>query len=48
MSGVIQGGWEFVWAAYGLTAAVLVLYTISIIARYRGEKRRVRSWEENS
>jgi len=21
--GVIEGGWEFVWAAYGVTAAVL-------------------------
>ncbi len=40
MSGVIQGGWEFVWAAYGLSAAVLGLYTISILSRYRSEKRR--------
>lgn len=40
MTGVIQGGWEFVWAAYGLTAAVLGFYTLSIVARYRSEKRR--------
>ncbi len=26
--GVISGGWEFVWAAYGITAAVFVLYGI--------------------
>ena len=36
--GVISGGWEFVWAAYGVTAAVFILYTISLIARLRGEK----------
>lgn len=40
MSGVIQGGWEFVWAAYGLSATVLALYTFSVIGRYRLEKRR--------
>jgi heme exporter protein CcmD len=38
--GYIQGGWEFVWGAYGVTAGVLVLYALSIHARYRAERRR--------
>ena len=33
--GVISGGWEFVWAAYGITAAVFVLYGISLMSRIR-------------
>jgi hypothetical protein len=33
--GVISGGWEFVWAAYGITAAVFVLYGVSLISRIR-------------
>ena len=33
--GVISGGWEFVWAAYGITAAVFVLYGISLVLRLR-------------
>lgn len=37
--GVISGGWEFVWAAYGVTAAVFILYTISLVIRLRGEKQ---------
>ena len=35
MTGVIQGGWEFVWAAYAVTAAILTGYAVSVIARYR-------------
>ena len=38
--GVISGGWEFVWAAYGITAAVFLLYTISLVSRSRGERLR--------
>ena len=33
MSGVVQGGWEFVVAAYAVTAAVLGAYTASVIVR---------------
>lgn len=40
MSGVIEGGWEFVWAAYGISATLLGLYAVSIFARYGREKRR--------
>ena len=39
-SGVIQGGWEFVVAAYCATAVVLIGYAISIHLRYRAEQRR--------
>lgn len=38
--GVIEGGWEFVWGAYGMTAAVLLLYALSLHARYRFERER--------
>ena len=37
--GIVVGGWEFVWAAYGLTAAVFLIYGISVIARLRESKR---------
>jgi hypothetical protein len=33
--GIISGGWEFVWAAYGLTAAALLIYGISLAVRLR-------------
>jgi len=41
VSGVIQGGGEFVIAAYVVTAAVLSGYAASIFLRYRAEKKRV-------
>ena len=40
MSGVVVGGWEFVWAAYGVSLLVLLFYTVSVHARYRTELRR--------
>jgi heme exporter protein CcmD len=39
-AGVISGGWEFVWAAYGVTAAILMGYAVSVIVRYRAQRRR--------
>lgn len=33
--GVVQGGWEYVWASYGLTWLFLAGYTASLIARGR-------------
>ena len=33
MSGMIQGGWEFVYAAYGITGGALVLYAFSLFVR---------------
>lgn len=37
--GVISGGWEFVWAAYGISAAVFVLYGISLVVRLREARK---------
>lgn len=33
MEGVIQGGWEFVWAAYGITWAGWIGYAVSLVVR---------------
>ena len=38
MSGVVTGGWGFVIAAYSLTAAVFLIYGISLIMRLRETK----------
>jgi heme exporter protein CcmD len=40
MMGVIVGGWEFVWAAYAVTAVVLLGYAVSVHLRYRAERAR--------
>ena len=40
MSGVLQGGWEFVWAAYALSAFVLGSYAASVFLRHRAELQR--------
>ena len=40
MTGVIEGGWEFVWAAYAVTAIIFLGYTASVIARYRKGRKR--------
>jgi len=41
---IVSGGWNFVIAAYGVTAAVLVLYGVTLITRLR--EARSRSTEE--
>jgi hypothetical protein len=41
-TGVVQGGWEFVIAAYGVSAAMLLGYALSIHLRYRAETERAR------
>jgi hypothetical protein len=38
--GMIQGGWEFVVAAYSVSAVVLLAYATSIHLRYRAERAR--------
>ena len=38
--GMIEGGWQFVQAAYSLSAAVFVGYTLSVLLRYRAERGR--------
>jgi heme exporter protein CcmD len=40
--GIIEGGWAFVWGAYGASAAILIGYAVSIHRRYRDERRRSR------
>lgn len=40
MSGVVQGGWEFVWAAYIVTTLLLGGYVAVVLARYRAERAR--------
>ena len=40
MSGTITGGWGFVWAAYGISAVILIGYAVSLLRRYRAERRR--------
>jgi heme exporter protein CcmD len=41
LSGVVQGGWEFVVAAYLVSAAVLGAYAASVLWRYRAERERL-------
>jgi hypothetical protein len=38
--GMIPGGWNFVVAAYSVTAIVLAIYGASVISRLREEIRR--------
>ena len=40
MSGMIEGGWEYVIAAYVVTGVVLLGYTLSVVARLRAANRR--------
>ncbi len=37
MTGVIEGGWEYVVAAYVASAVVLLGYALSVFWRYRRE-----------
>jgi hypothetical protein len=39
-SGVIQGGWEFVIAAYTVSAVILGGYACSVFWRYRRARSR--------
>ena len=39
-AGVVHGGWEFVTAAYLITATVLIGYAVSVHVRYRAEAAR--------
>lgn len=46
--GYIQGGWGFVWTAYGVSFTILTVYGISLINRYRAERKRYETSESNS
>jgi heme exporter protein CcmD len=39
-AGVIEGGWSYVWAAYGISAVILIGYAVSLHRRYRAERRK--------
>lgn len=39
MSGVVQGGWEFVVAAYTITGLALVIYGVSLAVRLKELKK---------
>ena len=39
MTGILEGGWPYVWGAYGVSAAILIGYALSIHLRYRAERR---------
>jgi hypothetical protein len=40
VTGVVEGGWAFVAAAYLMTAAVLGGYAASVFLRWRNERNR--------
>ena len=46
MNGIVVGGWEFVWAAYGLTAVALFWYGVMVVTRSREERRRAEAGPE--
>lgn len=48
MNGVVQGGWEFVVAAYTVTGAVLGAYAASVFLRLRAERQRAARAEKGS
>jgi heme exporter protein C len=48
MTGTIEGGWEFVWAAYAVSAAILGGYAVSLIVRYRHERARLETTEREA
>jgi hypothetical protein len=39
-AGTIVGGWEYVYAAYALTALILTGYAVSVVVRHRQERAR--------
>ena len=41
--GYVTGGWAFVWAAYGLTGAALLIYGVTLITRLRAARSRAKS-----
>jgi hypothetical protein len=40
MSGVIEGGWEYVIGAYAVSAGALLAYGVSLWLRWHAEERR--------
>ncbi len=42
---MIEGGWPFIWTAYALTLAALVVLALVVMARLRHWARRARELE---
>jgi hypothetical protein len=40
MTGVVQGGWEYVIAAYAITFLAFVIYGVTLITKLREEQAR--------
>jgi heme exporter protein D len=38
--GVVVGGWEYVWAAYGITFAAFLIYGVTLVTKLRAERSR--------
>jgi hypothetical protein len=38
--GVVVGGWEYVWAAYGLTFTAFIIYGVMLVTKLREERAR--------
>ena len=38
--GVVVGGWQYVWMAYGLTSLAFLIYGVTLITRIREERTR--------
>lgn len=39
MTGVVQGGWEFVIAAYSISALAFIVYGVSLFTRLKELKK---------
>lgn len=39
IEGIVQGGWGFVWAAYGVSLLLLGGYAVSLAVGLRAEER---------
>lgn len=46
MNGVVQGGMEYVIAAYAVTGAVFGLMVFSVLQRFRAEEKSAQSAKE--
>lgn len=44
---MIEGGWEFVWAAYAVTAGAVVALTALVVSRLMHWSRKARALDEN-
>jgi hypothetical protein len=38
--GYLEGGWDYIGAAYAVTAAAFISYTVSVLLRFRAERAR--------